>query len=231
MKTLFEHQKFIGLTDAGEQAFEKLEFRRCYFESCCLSNTRSARDRTKVRNVILKDCEQRGCLVDAAAIEDVVIDGLKTNGLLQTWGAVFKHVVLKGKVGRIMLSPAVATGIASIEEQHSFDNANTKYYEHVDWALDISNAEFTECDIRGIPSRLIRRDPLTQIVITRQKALEGRWRTIDLRKTYWGTAIEYFLMDSNDEDIVLVAPKDDRDFASLLEGLKRLREAGIAEAD
>jgi hypothetical protein len=228
---IFEDRVFECFYDRGGRTFSNLEFRRCRFESSRISITRDPRRRSTVRNVKLVQCEQLGCAINTAIIEDVMVDGLKTHGqLLQTWGAVFKHVTLKGNIGRIMLSPAVATGLAKPHEQRAFDEANAAYYAEVDWALDISQARFEECDIRGIPARLIRRDPETQVVVTREKALLGEWRQIDLSGTYWGGWIELFLEDG-EPDVVLVAPKRNPHYRVLLDGLKKLRDAGVAEPD
>jgi len=121
--------------------------------------------------------------------------------------------------------------MATPEEQAAFDRANAEYYAGCDWALDISRAEFKEMDIRGIPAKLIRRDPETQVVVTRAKALEGKWRTLDLSDTWWATAIEFLLDHKKENDIVLVAPKGHSQFEQFLAGLKLLREAGVAEPD
>ena len=94
--------------------------------------------------------------------------------------------------------------------------------------LDISQAQFREIDIRGIPAHLIRLDPLSQIVITREKALTNIWRQIDLSKTYWPTAIEFFLK-RGDENVVLVAPKNHPKYEVYLEGIKTLQQAGLAD--
>jgi hypothetical protein len=131
--------------------------------------------RSTVRDVKLIQCEQRGCALEAAIVEDVLVDGFKTNGLFQTWGAVFKRVTLRGKIARVMISPSVATAQATAQQQGAFDEANAAYYENGDWALDISEAEVEELDIRGVPARLIRRDPDSQVVVTRERAMRGEW--------------------------------------------------------
>jgi hypothetical protein len=77
---------------------------------------------------------------------------------------------------------------------------------------------------------LIRRDPATQVVVTRDKAMQGTWRNVDLSGTHWATSLQ-FMLNRGDEDIVLVAPKRHRKFKVLLDGLKRLRDAGVAEPD
>jgi hypothetical protein len=228
---VFERQEFRRYYDQDSGAiFSDLEFRKCHFQSCVISMALDPRQRSTVRSVTLLGCEQRGCTLDAAIVEDVFVDGLKTNGLFQAWGAVFKHVTLRGKIGRIMISPAVATGTATSAQQRVFNEANAAYYAGVDWALDISEAEFEEGEIQGVPAHLVRRDPATQVVVTREKAMQGHWRSLDLSKTHWATSIE-FLLERGDCDVVLVAPKRHRKYRDLLEGLAALRNAGIAEPD
>jgi hypothetical protein len=229
--TIIEGRSFECFYDQDSSAtFESMEFRGCSFISSAISITRRPSLRSTVRNVRFLNCQQRGCALDSAIVEGVMVDGFKTNGLFQTWGAAFKHVTLRGVIGRVMLSPAVAAGLAAADEQRAFDEANRDYYRNVDWALDISEGEFEELDIRGIPARLIRRDANTQAVVTREKAMSGIWRNIDLSKTYWATSLQ-FLLDFGFEDMVLVAPKRNRKYLKLLDGLKMLRDAGVAEPD
>ena len=229
MTKLIENQEISCFYDRGGNEYSDMEFRRCQFVSSCISITRDPAKRSRVRGVRVLKCEVRGCALETAIVEDVVIDDLKTHNLLACWGAVFNRVELKGKIGNIMLNSAVATGIATPEEQQAFDEANAAYYANVEWALDISQAEFQDADIRGIPARLVRRDPETQAIVTRQKALEGSWKTLDLSKTWWATSIHFLLNRPNDPDVILVAPKRHRKFKVLLDGLKMLRDAGVAE--
>ena len=228
---IFEKQHLDDFMDRGTASvFADLEFRQCSFTSSGVSITRDPRLRSTVRNVKLLRCEARGCVVDTAIIEEVLVEGLKTHGLLQCWGAVLRHVTLRGRVGRIMLSRAVATATALPSEQRAFDEANAAYYAGVDWALDISEAEFEEADLRGVPAELVRRDPETQVIVTREKAMRGRFREPDLSGSYWARAIPLFL-ERGDPSIVYVAPKRHRNFRELLDGLMRLRDAGVAEPD
>lgn len=230
MTRIFEKRELRSFYDDGGRVLEDLEFRRCSFVSSAISITRDPARRSVVRNVKLINCEQRGCTVYTAVLEDIVIDGLRTNGLLQAWSPVLRHVTLRGRIGRVMISPAVQLGKAKPAEQRAFDDANAAYYAAVDWALDIREGEFEECELQRVPARLIRRDPATQVVITREKAMQGTWRQVDLSKTHWATSIEFFL-ERGDHDVVLVAGKRDRKFRQLLDGLKALRDAGVAEPD
>jgi hypothetical protein len=228
MVHVFESQTFECFYDDGDQLFEDIEFRRCNFESCAISITHDPRHRSTVHNVKVIDGVQRGCAINSAIVEDVLIDGLKTNGVFQALGAVFKRVTLRGKLGRIMLASAVPGLNESREDLRPLELANIDYYATVDWALDISEAQAEEIDIRRVPARLIRRDPATQVVITREKAMQGKWRTLDLSETHWATSLEYFLKEG-DPDVVLVAPRSHRKFRQLHDGLNALRDAGVAE--
>jgi hypothetical protein len=163
-------------------------------------------------------------------VEDVVVDHLRIENELHTWGAVFRHVTLRGRIGRVMIRTFVSLTLEPPEKLRPLNEANAEYYRTVDWALDISQAEFADCDIRGIPARLIRRDPETQVVVTREKAVEGAWKELDLSRTHWQVALD-FMLNRGDGDVVLVAPKRSRRFKELLAGLELLRKAGVAEPD
>lgn len=235
MTQVFRDREFHGLVDFDGRTIADMEFHRCYFGSS-YSTSLDVRRRAVVRNVAMIACKAtKGCSLLGTIVEDVLVDGLRTHGLIQLWGCVFKHMTLKGRIDRMMFSPAIVIGpetAAERAQQKAFDEANAAYYRNIDWALDISQAEFQECDIRGVPARLIRRDPETQVVVTRQKALEGRWRQLDLGNTPWKVGIEFLLLDRPDDiDVVLVAGKRDRHFGELLAGLQLLRKAGVAEPD
>jgi hypothetical protein len=233
MPKVYENKKFECIYDRDSgRIFSHLQFRNCKFESCRLSITSNPRLRAVVRHVQLVNCSQQGCALECAIVEDVVLDGLESKGqLFQTWGAVFNRVILRGKLDRIMISPFIGAGLASAEVQSAFDTANFEYYKNVSWALDISEAEFKELDIRGLPSRLVRRDPETQIVVTRHKAEQGAWRELPLEKiNFWNVTFD-LLLKSKDPDVILMAPKRHPRFKTYLDDLVLLRKEGIAEPD
>jgi hypothetical protein len=234
---VFEDQELQKGAVADERAgaiYADSEFRRCYFEGLSLSVTSDPRLRSTVRNIRLTNCSQRGCQVGGPIVEDVIVDGLKTNGqLLIVSGAVFSRVVLRGRIDRLMISNDVSPSILIDEGERSlriraFKEANADYYRHVDWALDISQGEFKDLDIRGVPAHLIVRDPETQAVVTRQKALEGRWRELEYNEGLFQIWIYNFLQ-TDDPATVLIAPKRHRKFAYYAEDLRMLRGAGVTE--
>jgi hypothetical protein len=229
---IFQNQRFESFDDRDSVAmFSDVEFRNCYFESCELSITRTPTLRSTVRNVGLINCSQRGSSISAAIVEDVLVDGLNTNGqLFQTWGAVFNRTVLQGKIDRVMISSAVLPGVIGPDEQQAFDKANTEYYRHVEWALDISKGEFKELCIRGLPGHLVRRDPETQFLVTRERAMSGEWKDLEFQENLLPISLEMFLQ-RGEPSIVLIAPKRHRKFKVYLDDMQLLRRRGVAEPD
>jgi hypothetical protein len=207
-----------------------LEFHNCQIELCEVLSFLNVRRRPVIRNVQVLNCEVRATL-RGALVEDVLVDGLKTPRRLDCWATAFKHVTLRGKIGKIFISPLIEAATQPTKANQAFAQANAAYYASVDWALDIREAEFQEADLRGMPAHLVRRDPDTQIVVTRDKVLQGAWRKLDLSDTWWPGSLELFLSQSDAPAKVLVAPKRHPKFQQLLDGLMKLRDADVAEPD
>lgn len=175
-------------------------------------------------------CTIENCGINTVVFNDVIIDSFKSSDLVILWGAVFNKTKLQGNNGRIMFSPYYFPGGISNNKQAMLDQANRNFYEKSEWALDISEGSFIECDIRHIPTKLIIRDPKTQVIIRREVVLKNTWKNLDLSKTYWKGVIELFIADG-DVDTIIVAPKRHPKYKDLLDGLKILRDAGVAEPD
>jgi hypothetical protein len=231
---MIEHknQIFHSLFDRGDALLlENMSFESCSFTNCKLSLTKERDRRSVVRNVTLRDCAANACGVGPAILEDVEINGLSTSDLLIIWGATFKHVTFRGVIGKIKINPWVHFVDRTPTVQQPFDEYKANLYRSIDWALDISGARFNEFDVRGIPAKLIRIDPDTQAVVTRDRALRKGWsEAISPSNTLWPFMIKLFLSDG-DEDMVLAAPlnapKKRRDV--LIQGLQELRTLGVAE--
>lgn len=226
MRTI-RNKKIEECDDDGGMHIQDTRFERCEFESCRVSSTTDPRQRSTFDHVDFIRCSVRGTTIRTAVLREVTVEGLRTYGLLQTWGAVFAHTTLRGKIDRVMVSGLVFAGQLGRDIQPRFDEANRNFYSEVDWALDITEAEVKELDLRGVPGHLVRRDPETQVLVTRDAALQGAWRELPLDNTYWPVAIENLIVEGLDS-CVLVAPKRHRQFKQLLRGLEILREAGFA---
>lgn len=240
MTAVFKNQNFELFDDRlSGRVFSDIEFIRCRFEGCTFSAINlpniDAVDmvavRSTARRIRLTNCDVGMQFLGPGIVEECVLDGLRVHNHFQSRGTAFCRTIVKGSIDKLMLTPYVdSTGGRFADVQRAFDHANEEYYKSVEWALDISEARFKDCDIRGIPARLIKRDPSTQVVLTREKAIKGTWRQIDLSGTHWKVSIELFLQEGH-PDCVLVANKRAHNYAALMAGLERLQDAGIAESD
>lgn len=236
MTQRFEKQEFHNRLDPDAiLSFSDLEFFKCKFLGGGFGYryTPDFSRRTGARNIHIINCESRKFGIGPALLEDIYIENFRCD-LVTVWGALFKHVTIKGRCDSLMLHGI--TGRGEMEPGGKgvlpYRALCDEFYATVDWALDIREAEFEDFWIRtrGVPSHLVRRDPETQAVIRRDKAIGGKWRDIGLCAL---TQIMFkeFMRDELDS-FILVAPKrHKRDFQDVLADIRRLREAGIAEAD
>ncbi len=137
---------------------------------------------------------------------------------------------MRGKIGQLKINIAAHYVDRNEIMQLPFDNARADFYSTNEWALDISEGIFQEFEMHGVPAKLVRRDPDTQVVITRENAIRSNWRDkISSWNHYWPFVIDLFLEDE-EEDMVLVAPKGKpkKKFTELLNGINELCEIGVA---
>ncbi len=183
-----------------------------------------------VRNVEILHCQilSPGA-VGCAIFENVLVDGLYTRDVTICWGPVFKHVTLRGKIGRFIVNPMSAYD--EPDAHRALHEANAAYYRNVDWALDIREADFVDLTLRGVPGRLIRRDPANSVLVSAAR-LRGRdWKIPGVVGSACEVGIKqmaYFGL----EDLVMIAcgltrAKRQRE----LDAYKALRDAGLAEPD
>lgn len=209
--------------------YEDMEFLGCKVEGGGLGErARRPEDRTIVRRVRASKCSVRAD-VGPVLFEDVHVSDLRTGDGLLIWGALFKHVTLTGRIGSIVLNSR-RWPIPDEDEQRAFSASAAEFYASVDWALDISRAQFTSLDWRlDVPSRLVRRDPETQVVIKRERAIEERWRKVPLHMIV-SIALENFVQFGQSE-MILAASKASKRFKDELESIEALRKEGIAEPE
>ncbi|MEJ7733771.1 MAG: hypothetical protein WKG00_31820 [Polyangiaceae bacterium] len=227
VRKAIEGKTFTELSDRQlPDVLGNYSLRGCVFEACHFGYT-SVSKRRLIKNVKLVDCKAiPSSGFGSPVLEDVDAHNLATSGLCIAYGAVYKHVRISGKCGSFMLNIAVGTP----REEKAWRKANDKFYETVDWALDISEGEFAGLDIRGVPADLIRRDPETQVVVRRERveAMRHVWEKRDVA----GWPVSFGLMKMFDlPDKVLVAAKRSKNFARDLAALKLLRRLGVAEPD
>jgi hypothetical protein len=217
-----------------------IELKGCTFAECQAPRQRTLADRPTVRNVTLSRCHFAASELGAVVAEDCTIDTIWFHrgiwGPQRIEGCALKHVTARGNVtGAVAFSPSHAWWTASKRASVIDDPivaANQRYYETVDWALDISEARFTGIDMSrcDIPARLIRRDPETQVVVTRDNVSNGDWATACAGSGGWQIAIEDFLAGGL-PNTVIVACRRGRYFKGQLAAIERLRDIGVALPD
>lgn len=232
MTTRFENRLFRGLTDGDSgRIVEDVECIACDFASSSISMGREPKLRTVVRRARLLNCRVRASFVGSPVLEDVAVDGLDTGTevTLHTYAAVFRHVVLKGRIGKMDIS-----GEAPSREdtQARFDDANRAFYRDVDWALDISKAEFQECaPFACVPAHLVRRDPETQVVLRRERLRDDRWKSLEL-EPYLSYILQRYasgLELGAGDSMVLVAAKRCPRFGAQMQSIRALQRAGFID--
>lgn len=218
---------------------EDLVVRRCRFAMFQHPYQRSLNERPTLRRITIERCHFTASDLGPVIVEDAVLDTIWFHrgmwGPQKIVGSAFKRVALRGRIhGSVRFVPSLDWSLNRALEpavDDPFVRANQRYYDDVDWALDISAAEFTGIEMSrcDIPARLIRRDPETQVVVTRESAARGDWRAASERSSQW-VAIERFLQTGFD-DTVLVAPTRSKYVEADVSAFRRLRDIGVALAD
>jgi hypothetical protein len=203
---------------------EGFEAVKCDFDNVGIGTTDSRLAPVVVRNCRLVRCRAQQPSLWYATFEDCVIDGLRGAMSYYTSGPLLKHVVVRGNVDTFFIRPP-----GQIKPDPVASTRHMDYYADVDWALDISEARFRRCDIDGVPGRLVRRDPATQVLITRDRVLTTPWEEV-MAGTVEFFSVQGFVRSGAESEVVVACPRDDR-FEAALASLALMREAGIAEPD
>jgi uncharacterized protein YjbI with pentapeptide repeats len=204
----------------AQREYEDVRLAGCTLKGCRLVQADDPGLSLVVRNVVIDRCRMEGCVAAGVYFEDVAVDTLRLARLHLLSGCVFKHVTLRGKIGPVMaipphpMSPLKSEFVAGIVER----------YKDVDWALDISEAIFSDADFFYVPGDLIRRDENTQVLLRREAFRDIDWRGLPGYAGIWVRRFESTPFDS----IVAIAPKGSKGFAEAMAGIEWLYSQGFA---
>ena len=185
----------------------------------------------RVRNVTVRNCSFRNCSAIGTVFRGVDVDGFKKVGRqpLILWGSLFCNVRLAGRIGFFKLALAPNAARASAAYTQRWGKSCTDFYAGVDWALDITAAKFTfGPDLHFVPGHLVRRDPSTQILVTKDQARSALGSDLALGESSVATALTWFLDDSPYDSTVIAAPLGSRLFERDLAAFETLRSRGCA---
>ena len=152
----FKNQKFDNVF-INEELLASVSFEKCIFTRCTLGNfVNSMKEKFCVENITLKNCSVDTIYsIGPIDFKNILIDGLKTKRMLSVENAFFDSCVLKGKIGSLMISDYARMVRQDDDINKDVINYNNEKYTDIKWALDISDAVFTEFDCRGIPAEKI----------------------------------------------------------------------------
>jgi hypothetical protein len=130
--------------------------------------------------ILISNCEVRKFPIGPALFRDITIENLKSDVII-VYSALFDHVTFKGPCGNWMIHGSFLPS-PPYRLPPAYRDLWKQFYAHVDWAIDIHQAEFDDFDFRtgAVPARLVRRDPETQVVVTRERVMQGTWQKLDL---------------------------------------------------
>jgi hypothetical protein len=161
-------------------------------------------------------------------LRDVLAEDVKFNSFSHILGCVFEHVTLRGRINRLLIN----SKFLHSSNAEAFEQSAKLEYQAIDWALDISELDCPDLDIRGIPARLIRRDPAVHSVVTYDTAYRLSLDEISQSIEGFRNSAHYFaisgLLDNKWEDVVLVAARRGKRAQEQQDMLAALREAGLA---
>lgn len=216
---------------AEQRHFGPCRARNYTLDGWYLAGSQRPGDWNMVHDVTLVDVIQINASLGTTVLEDVTLHNLKRHGAspLFFWGCVFKHVKLSGSLSGIKINRSAGP---LHPDQQKWDAATVAFYDTVDWALDISDAKFKGgCTFESIPGHLIRRNPETQVLVTRDKLNASDWRRLQYDGTSIDIGLSWFLSESLFHSVVLVARSDFKWAKRDLAVLHMLRAEGIAEPD
>lgn len=244
---IYKNQTFKQLDIDSNQTLQNLYFEKCEFHNVILSYHKNEipHSRSKLMNCVFKNCimSGRGCSQNKIYLKNVLFENIKIpNHILITRGVIFNQVTFKGKFDKVLLN-SNHDGALYVnpegyiedynEEQVKLlnDYANNEYNK-MEWAIDISKAEFKECDLRSsIPAHLIKRDPETQILLKYDKVNQIDWKNIiGINNSYVKNFCSRVIKEGRDM-VIVSSIRDKKEFPKEMEAIKILRQEGIAEFD
>ncbi len=137
--------------------------------------TRRPEERLVIQNISAINCTVDTVTVGPVVFENLQIENLKTTQHLWLPGCAFKRCVLKGKIGEVLqFDRADPVAPRSDLFNRQFIEDNERIHSGTAWSLDISEAEFDDFDLRGVPGETVRINSTNQTRVDFVKALQAQ---------------------------------------------------------
>ncbi|MEU1176625.1 hypothetical protein ABZ464_03070 [Streptomyces sp. NPDC005820] len=175
-----------------------------------------------VRRGTLSRCKAVGCSVHGVRFEEIVAENITFSKPMNFAACTFRQVRLEGRIGAFLTTPPHYS--LSEEVSRTFVDAMVSYYRDVDWALDISGAEFSDASLYMVPGDLVRRNEETQFLL-RRSVFEAAGDGLPSSAASYRDRFSRTPFDS----FVEIAPVRSKYFREFHEELTELRRLGLAE--
>ena len=178
-KRLGAKERLSIFSSKRNEFLEDTEFLNCEFHASYLTTHGKPHHRSHARRVRLQNCRMTTFAGEGAIFDEVIVENLVTvRHPAFFFACAFRHVKLRGKCGRFLFRPHL---IDDDEGRNAaFIEANSNFYQHIDWALDITELQSSCLELQAsVPVRLIRRNPEQQFIMNRDVALGDEWRNYE----------------------------------------------------
>lgn len=206
-----------------------LRLDRCTLDSqICGPPAERSDDLLRIENVELRRTKVRGRFrfLRNIAFDAVLVDGW-TGSAVWIYDCLFRHVTVRGKCGALVMKSRRDTDRSTIS-----DAVLAEFYAATDWALDISEAEFSSVEFCGVPAHLVRRDPETQFLarLACVRESEAIWKKEAYASEGWPFAFHRMMREGLETEVI-IAPKRHKEFDETRARLQKFRRLGILEPD
>ncbi|MFF2494757.1 hypothetical protein [Agromyces sp. NPDC058064] len=213
--------------EAGDELTD-VSAARITLDGCDVARAGTGGERARLARVQVTDLEIRSASVSGAVLEDVVVDGLRnTTDFGFVFGCELRRVTLRGRIRHLVLNPELHDPDPAVG--HRYAEWHRARLEDPEWMLDLRDAT-GDIEIRGYPSRFIRRNPELHAVVTAESLATSDWRSIDGGRSVLHITLE-FAERHGWEDAVLVVDPHGRAADDDFRFIRELRARGIAEPD
>jgi hypothetical protein len=159
--------------------------------------------------------------ISALMFRQVTFDTCRRNPLIIVANCLYDRVTMKGDFGSWFFTwqpEFLSPGQLEIA---------ARFYDEVEWALDIRQARFYDLTLRGVPGDKILRDPKRHGLVRKDRLLADRsWEAY---KEKGFVAVLRAALDRPDESLILSADDLSKNFEVWAGRLEMLRAAGFVE--
>jgi hypothetical protein len=159
-------------------------------------------------------------------VRDVTVYTCKKNPMFIMWNCLYEHVTMRGEFGSWMFGTSMFSRDKEFLSPAQLE-FSAKFYDTVDWALDIRAARFKSLTLRGVPGDKVRHDPRRQGLVRKDRLLADRsWESYEDRGLI---AVLRATLDRPAESEILAASDFSKDFEAKVKRLEMLRNDGFIE--